>query len=185
MANNNAANVAMGKPKAGGAIFRAVGTIAEIPTTATAALGAEFKNLGYASEDGLTNAVSTDSTSIKDWSGQEVLKEQTSREESFKFTLIETNAETLNAIYGEENVSVVTDSIAVIHNGAERVYAAYVFEILLGSGRVKRIFVPRGMITEVGDITYKNGEPIGYEVTVSAMPDTEGNTAYSYIAETV
>ena len=49
-----AAYVTAGKPKVGGAVFRAVaGTAA--PTDATTALAAAFKDLGYCSEDGLVN----------------------------------------------------------------------------------------------------------------------------------
>ena len=58
----------------------------------------------------------------------------------------------------------------------------YVFEILLTGDRVKRIVVPNAKITEVGDVSYVDGEPIGYEVTLSAFPDADGNTATEYIA---
>ena len=58
----------------------------------------------------------------------------------------------------------------------------YVYEVALTGNRVKRIVVPNAQITEVGDVTYVDGEPIGYEVTVSAYPDASGNTAYEYIA---
>lgn len=184
MANNNAANVGVGKPKAGGAIFRAASGAA-LPTTASAALDSSFANLGYASSDGLTNSISTDTEGIVAWGGDEVLRTQTSREETFKLTLIETNATVLAAVYGEDNVTVAADSIAVLHNGAEAVTASYVFETLIGANRVKRIVVPNGKITEVGDIVYADGDAVSYEVTISAFPDTDGNTAYEYIAELV
>ena len=67
-----AAYVTAGKPKVGGAVFRAVaGTAA--PTDATTALAAAFKDLGYCSEDGLVNTNTPSSTKIKAWGGDEVL----------------------------------------------------------------------------------------------------------------
>ena len=52
MADNNNTYVSTGKPKIGGAVFRApLGTT--LPTTADETLDAAFVNQGYCSEDGL------------------------------------------------------------------------------------------------------------------------------------
>lgn len=174
----NAKNVSVGKPMAIGGVFVApAGTT--LPTDAKTKLAEAFVNLGYINEDGITNSVETDSESIKAWGGDTVLTVQTSREETFTFTLIESlNEYVLKQVYGAKNVEAGT----VKHNGLSRGRHVYVFEILLTGNKVKRIVVPNSEITEVGETVYKDGEPIGYEVTLSAFPDEAGNTAYEYVA---
>lgn len=57
-------NVSAAKPKLSGAIFRApLGK--DLPKDAKSKLNEAFKELGYASEDGLTNENSADTESIK------------------------------------------------------------------------------------------------------------------------
>lgn len=181
---NNAANVSAGKPKASGAIYSADIT-AELPTNAVDALVEQYKGLGYVSEDGLTNAVSTESKKIKAWGGDTVLSTGTSRDETFTFKFIETNALVMKEVYGQENVTVDSDTgaLAVIHKSVDYPKRRYVFEMALTGNRVKRIVVPQGKVEEIGEIVYVDGDAIGYEVTLGAYPDGTGATAYEYIAQ--
>ena len=174
----NAANVSVGKPMTIGGVYAApIDT--PVPTDATTALSEAFVNLGYISDAGVTNTVESDSEAIKAWGGDTVLNVQTSRTETFTYTMIESlNEAVLKQAYGEANVAEGT----VKHNGATRGRWVYAYEILLTGGKVKRVVVPVGEVTEVGDVVYVDGEPIGYEVTVTAYPDAEGNTAYEYVA---
>jgi len=182
MSTNDVTNVSVGKPRAGGAVFVAPST-ATAPLDAVAPLASEFQNVGYCSEDGLTNSVTTESSSIKAWGGDEVLNIQTSRSETFSFAMIETNEAALKQIYGAENVTSSGGNLSILHNSKLKTNHVWVFEILLTNDRVKRIVVPCGKITSVDDISYKDGEPIKYGVTLSALPDSAGNTAYEYIAD--
>lgn len=179
---SDALNVTAGKPKVGGAVFRApVGTT--LPTDAKTALDAAFASLGYCSEDGLTNANSPNSNTVNAWGGDPVLNYQDKKTDTFKFKLIEAlNVEVLKAVYGDDNASgTLATGITIKANSAEQEEQAWVFDLTLKGGAAKRIVVPRAKVTAVGDIVYVDNQPVSYDTTISAVPDTAGQTHYEYI----
>lgn len=182
MANNNAQNVTAGKPKVGGAIYRApLGT--ELPTSATEALDAAFTNVGYISEDGLVNSNSATSENIKAWGGDIVLTTLTEKPDTFQFTMLEAkNADTLKAVYGDANVTADADGNITVHaNSSQQPDCAWVIDMALKDGTLKRIVIADAGVSSVGDITYADGSAVGYQTTISAMPDGNADTHIEYI----
>ena len=178
-------NVSVGKPKIGGAIFRApLGTA--LPTTADATLNSAFKEMGYVSEDGVTNSNSPESDTVKAWGGDVVLTLMEGREDTFQFTLIEAkNIEVLKAVFGNDNVSGSLSAGVVIQNTNDDLEdCSWVIDMILRDNTVKRVVIPDGKVSEVGDITYSDSDAIGYEITLSAMPDDDGVLHYEYIKTT-
>ena len=182
MPDNNATNVTVGKPKVGGAVYWApLGS--SLPTSAAASLDAAFKPLGYVSEDGVTNNNSPESDKVKAWGGDTVLTLQTDRPDTFSMTLLESlNVNVLNVIYGANNVVEAGGAITVKATAEEMTFGSWVIDMVVRGSRAKRIVIPNGTITELGDIAYKDSEATGYAVTITDVPDTNGVYHYEYVA---
>ena len=163
---NDATNVGVGKPKVSGAI--SIGTESStLPTDATTELDPTFSGLGYCSEDGVTNSEERDSEDIVAWGGDTVSTRQTTYKESFSFTPIEVNPTVARATYGDDNVTVTAGKMTVRHNSKE--------------------LPPKPLVIETvpNDKTaYNDSDPMGRELTYTALPDEQGNTAYEYYAIT-
>lgn len=180
MSENTMATV--GKPKVGGAVHRApLGTT--LPTNATSALGTQFVSMGAISEDGLTNENTRESEEIKDWGGNTVLTPQTSKTDKFSMSFIDSkDVNVLKAIYGDGNVTGDLDTgITVNVNATELEAAAWVIDMVTTNGDPKRICIPNGTVSEVGEITYSNGDVVKFETTITCLPDSKENTHYEYL----
>lgn len=177
-----ATNVSVGKPKIGGAIYVApAGT--QLPSDATTALANTYTALGYVSEDGVTNALSQTSDTYKAWGGDTVLALMGGKEDTFQMTLIESlNIDVLKTVFGAGNVTgTLSSGISVSVTNDAAVSMVWVIEMVMRDNAVKRIVIPSGTISELGDTVYRDDEPVGYQLTVLASPTSGGVSHYEYI----
>lgn len=185
--SGTAASVLAGKPLASGGVK--IGPLgATLPTDATTALDAALKSAGYIGEDGLTENADRSTEKVKAWGGDTVKVLQTDFAATYTFTFLESlNTTVLETVYGEDNVTVTPATATkgtlrtVLVNGDTLPHKTFVFEVRDGDARI-RIVIPDGQVTEVGEVTYNDGEVIGYEVTVEAFRDPDLNAnAVKYI----
>lgn len=179
---NVASNVTAGKPALTGAIWAAPKG-STLPTDTTTSLDAAFKCLGYCSDDGLTNTTDLETEEIKAWGGDTVLTIQTSKADKFKFTLIEVlNEDVLKFVAGDSNVSGdLATGLTVNINNSDVEEKAIVIDMIMRDNTAKRIVIPDCKISEFGDLTYSDSAAVGYELTVTCMPDSNANTHYEYL----
>lgn len=179
---NNAQNVSAAKPPIGGAIYAApVGTT--LPTDTDTALDPAFKDLGFVSSDGITNGTNIDSSDVKAWGGDTVLTTINSKDDTFKFNLIETLREdVLKFVYGAANVS--GSLLTGLHIGVSSQdvpEVALVIDMLLRGNVKKRFCVAAAKISNVEDIVYNDNNAIGYNTTLKCSPGSDGYTHHEYI----
>lgn len=175
-------NVTVGKPKKIGAVsVAAVGTA--LPSDATTeATG--FTNLGYISEDGMTHAREYEAENLKAWGGDVVCPVHSGTTYTFHFTLLEhLSLDVQKFVHGEGNVTGTADSFKVVGNADDAVEHAMVIDVLLRDGAVGRFTIPRAVISEIGEQTYKDDEAVGEEVTITALPDANGDCFSYYVSK--
>lgn len=168
------------KPATAGAIFvAAVGTT--LPTSSSATLAQDFKDLGYVSDAGVSRSVSLESETVKEWGGSVVLALGTGKEETFKFTLLDVvDVNAMKLVYSSATES--SSAISASQGADNRTGHAFVIDMILEGSKAQRIVIPNGLVTEIGDINYVANEAVGFELTITAMADDSGNTSYDYIA---
>lgn len=178
---NTATNVSTGKPKVTGGVWVAPRT-ATLPTDATTDLSGDYKCLGYVSDEGVSNNSELDTSEIKAWGGNIIFRSLTGMEDSFQFSLIESkNKDVLKAVYGSQNVTVdASGNISVNVMAEDPEELIWVFEVVLRGGIARRIVIPDGAITARDAITYNDNDPIAYNITVTAYPDSTGKTHAEY-----
>ncbi|WP_159083902.1 phage tail tube protein [Nocardioides terrigena] len=157
---------------------------ATAPTTAAAA-ATGFTDLGGISEDGVTLALNDegDSTPIKVWqNGQTVrtLRQTSEDNPTISGTLVETSLDTIETYFGATVTQTATDG-SFEFKSQVREAASYVLDVIDGAELI-RIYVPRGVVASVGEITLANTEAIGYEVTIECELDsTKGYNFKSFM----
>lgn len=179
-------NVSVGKPnlKVSGGILRApLGT--ERPMDPDSPLESDYNSAGYIGEDGVSESSERSTEDIRAWGGIKVRTVQTEYGTTLSFTFIESRrALVLKSVFGEENVSVDPKGfIKIRRNEAALESAQWVVDMKDGDRGARRLDIGNGQITEVGDITYVDGEAISYEVTMSCDPDDNGDTLIEYVTD--
>lgn len=177
MAGTSAANVAVGKPDlavSGGVLVAPIGTTR--PTSLAGPIDEAYLSVGYVSTDGVTETSERSTEEIRAWGGQKIRTVQTEYGTSLSLTLIESrNATALRFVFGDDNVDVSGGEITVKRNEKTLPYVQLLVSMLDGDNS-SHLDVGRAQVTEVGDVTYVDGEAISYELTISCDPDDNGDT---------
>lgn len=148
-----------------------------MPADVTTALAAAWKELGYATEDAIAVGASDNVSKIMAWQTQyEVRRTVVSRDQTFKFKLMQRNTENLKLAFGGGTVALVSGtSTYTPPNGGTSYERAFVFEVDDGAV-IDRWLCYRGVATLSGDVAFKKDEAAVFDVEVGVLADATGNT---------
>ncbi|MER8067195.1 hypothetical protein ABTZ59_02615 [Streptomyces sp. NPDC094034] len=153
---------------------------ATLPTDAITPWPDTATDIGWISDDGITESNSADTTEIKGWQGgQTVRKVISSSEMTFAFTAIETSKTVLELYHKGSKVETTSGKsvLAIKAPGPDR--RTFGFDVIDGDSHI-RIAIPDGEVTETGNITYKGDQAVAYELTITAYPGPDGTVAIKY-----
>lgn len=164
--------------------FSFAATTAAAPIDATTALPpADWQDVGYISDDGVTETRDRSTDTITAWqNADQVRTVVTESSITVQFVGIESNANMIALYYGAE-VDTTDGSVEIVpsNSGGRR---SCVLDYVDGDKAV-RLYLPEAEISEVGDLTVASGEPVGYDVTIVGYPSSVGYSAkkwYSALA---
>lgn len=147
-------------------------TATAAPTTSVSALDAGFIGNGYVSDNGVTETYEDTVQDIVAWQNATIVRAiTTASKATLKCTLIETKGKVLELYHKGSTVAVVSAGqwkMDVKQPQPDR--RSFVFDVLDGTKHL-RIYIAQGEVTERGPLVYANGEPIGFEITITCYPD--------------
>lgn len=150
---------------------------ATAPTSSTSAL-VGFADLGYVSADGVTITPDKSSNAIRAWQNADLVREVVTESTlTYQFMLLETTEDTIEAFFGSAMVDGKVELLPSNTGGQK----SFVVDIVDGS-KVIRHYIPTGEIMKVEAQTVKNGEAVGFGVTVTAYV-ADGRAADVFYSE--
>jgi hypothetical protein len=158
-----------------GGVFVSLDGSGTVPTDATTSIPGSFDELGYLSEDGVTQTINADTSNIQAWQNADIVRKvQTSHDVTYKFTALELNPTSLEAYFGNYNAGVVeitSDPLPTV---------PWVVDVFDGDELI-RLAIPAGQVTERGDVQFVNNQAVTLPLTITAYP-VDGVKAYLYRA---
>ncbi len=156
-----------------------------LPTDSTTALAATYQGLGYLSEDGVTEKWDDSVDTIIAWQSATMVRSATTKSVgTMGFTMIESKGRVLQTFHrGSSMAESPAGNFKLEVKPITADPKIWVLHVIDGT-KLIRIVVGNGEITSRGDVVYKNGVPIGYPVTLSCYPDSNGNLMVKYSNDT-
>lgn len=147
---------------------------ATAPTGTSGGIGART-DLGAISEDGVTLSLPDggEKTQLKIWQdGMNVRTLRTTSDDlpQIVFTMMETTRRAIETYFGV-TVTQTSDEGSWEYKVENRAPDDYILDVIDGS-ELLRLYVPRGVVASVGEVTFANQSGVGWQVTLDCELDS-------------
>jgi len=159
------------------------GVTATAPIDASSPLDVKFKQVGAISDDGITESTSQDRTDVYIWQGATLVRRIPGQfTKTWKLAVAEVNSVTVAAHFPGSTVTQTAEGLSIVEKPPTTDIRQWVLHGIDGT-RAERIYVPKGEITERGDVVWSSGEITIREWTLSGYVDELGAVAYRFILD--
>ena len=141
---------------------------------------APFVDLGYISDEGITENREADTTPFTPWQTNAPIRVETTSEIiTWETVLWTTSFDTVSVYFKvkEADMEVGTTDTAVVSfvdgDKKDRDLRAWGIDVIDGV-YARRVSIPNGEVTERGGLTYRKDQLIGYPITITAYPGPDG-----------
>lgn len=156
-----------------------------LPTDATASLNSSvFGDVGAITSDGITDATSQDFNDIFMWQGNALAASLPGEyTKTFSVAAMETSLITLGVQYPGSTITQTSYGVSIAEKPPVVDKRAWVLHGISDAGKLQRVVVPLGQVSERGDIVWSSEDVTVYSWTIKAFLDASGNIAYRYIVD--
>lgn len=167
------------RPDSGGVLYRApLGT--PLPSNAISTLNTLFTDHGWLGDEGITQTINRDIKKHYAFGADLVKTTQGQYSESYKLSLLETDPDVLETVYGAQGLSLSVDGagnrqITVAHRSKPLPRSAFVIQMVDGT-KVRRLVLQEAAVVDVGDVTYVHSDILKYTITVDCYKPASGNS---------
>lgn len=152
-----------------------------LPTNASDPLDSDFTEIGAISSDGITEATSQDRTDFFIWQNNALARRVPGQfTKTFTFAAAETSEVVLRVNYPGSTFTQTSEGMSIAEKPPVSDIRNWVLHGIDGASRALRLVIPRGEVTERGDVVWSGENVTIYEWTLSCYVDSSGNVAYRY-----
>lgn len=154
---------------------------ATLPTNASDALDSDFTEVGAISSDGITEATEQDRTDFFIWQNNTLARRVPGQfTKTFTFAAAETSLVTVGVQFPGSTITQTSEGLSVAEKPPVTDIRNWVLHGIDGATRALRLVIPRGEVTERGEVVWSGENVTVYEWTLSCYVDSNGNIAYRY-----